>query len=298
MSSRRLIGATIIAIAAAVTLTVPATPSHSLQGTTVGIDVDPGAEPANSATALGTIEACASVANTAGVQTSIDVFVNQIPQGVDFTGFNYLLEFDSTRFKITAHDHSLLLAAAGGTAVDLGDSVPDTESPHAVAPVDLFSPEQGPIAGVLGRYTLEVLPGAPSGLAGLSLSAIGLFDSRGEDIPVDQLLPGFLALGEACPAELPLPTPAPDGGTAPTETPQTEATPGASQTATATGTPGTPAGSATPAPTATAGPGGQGSDSDNGSGGSPWPYVAGGVGAAAAVLAAAGIVWWRRRNAA
>jgi len=294
------------AVAAAAALIGPALPSRGLQGVTVGIDADPGAAPANSAASLGTIEACTSIANEAGRQFTIDVFVDQIPSGEDFAGFNYGLEFDSTRFKIAAQDHALLLdAAAGSSATDvLTDPVPDTTSPHVVAVADLTglgTAETGPIAGVLGRYTLEVLPVAQGGLASFSLSDLGLFNSRGHDneILVDQTVDGLVALGGPCPSELPTPEPVlHETEPAPAETPQAGQTP-----ATGDQTGGTPNASATPGQSGAVGaqpsPGAgtvAGSESAGGDDGS-WAYIAGGVGGGLAVaLAVAGALWWRRRR--
>src|SRR3972149_5184429 len=66
-----------------------------------------------------------------------------------------------------------------------------------------------------------------------------LFDSAGQAIPVDRASAGFIALGTACPAELPTPTPSPaeDGGAG--QTPEPGTTPGADATPAADGERGT-----------------------------------------------------------
>ena len=223
MTSRMLLAITIVALAGTAALAGNAPASHGFQAVTVGIDVDPDAAPANSATSLGTIEGCTSVTNSAGSRFTIDVFLNEIPSGQDMAGFNYQLNFDDTRFKVADQDHSLLLASAPGSMLtDLSEEAPDADSPHAVAPVDLAAStaEQGPASGVLGRYTLEVLPAAPDGVGDLFLANVGVFNTLGESIPINQTLAGLVALGSACSEEPPSPTTPPK----PTPSPKPEAT--------------------------------------------------------------------------
>ena len=80
--------------------------------TTVGIDVDP---MGNTATSLGAIDPCVSVAP--GQQFDIDVFLDEVPSGRDLASFNYRLHFDDTRVNIMAQDHELLLASAPGSSL-------------------------------------------------------------------------------------------------------------------------------------------------------------------------------------
>jgi hypothetical protein len=183
--------------------------------------------PAN--TSIGTIDSCISV--TQGQQFDIDVFVDEIPSGRDFAGFNYDLSFDSTRVEVIAHDHAMLLTAVYGSSVsDLSDSVPDTASPHGVYVADFGTDEIGPIAGVLGRYTLEVPSTAPNGTFGLTLTNVDLSDGTGEPIAVDQVLDGnttpqygLIAVGEPCPTDS-------DGDTIPDATDNCPLIPNADQT--------------------------------------------------------------------
>ncbi|MDP2675772.1 MAG: hypothetical protein Q8Q00_12860 [Dehalococcoidia bacterium] len=223
MTSRTLVAIAIVALTAAAALAGHPLASRGLQAVTVGFDVDPGAAPANSATSLGSIEGCARVKNSAGNQFNIDVYVDKIPSGQDLAGFNYRLNFDDKRFRVVKENHELLLASAPGSNVlefgGAGGGIPDVTSPHDVAPVDLGAPpaslEVGPMTGILGRYTLEVLQGAPDGVAELSLSSLGVFNSQGGEIHIDQAVAGHVALGSACRSDLPLPT----------SPPATEATP-------------------------------------------------------------------------
>ena len=216
MTSRTLLAIAIVALTATAALAGHPLASRGLQAVTVGVDVDPGAAPANGATSLGSIEGCTTrVENSAGNQFDIDVFLDGIPSGENMAGFNYQLTFDDTRFKIVAQDHALLIASQGTySPLPFTEGVPDTTSPHDVGEAE-FAPEVGPLAGVLGRYALEVLPGAANGVATLSLSSLGVFNSEGKEIHIDQTVAGHVALGSACPSDLPLPT----------SPPETEATP-------------------------------------------------------------------------
>jgi len=163
-------------------------PSEGLQAVTVGIDVDP---TGNAATTLGTLERCTSVANSAGSQFTIDVFIDEIPSGQNIAGFGYSLHFDASRLVLAAQDHSLLLASAPGSQPfdTLGDRVPDTDGSHTVAVADFGPEEVGPVKGVLGRYAVEVLAGAPNGVAEFSLSAVDMGGKEpGVVVTVDQIL--------------------------------------------------------------------------------------------------------------
>src|SRR3990170_4721160 len=163
-------------------------------GTNVGIDTD---TTGNTATSLGATESCVSV--SPGQQFDIDVFVNEIPAGRNFAGFNYEINFDGSRVNIIAQNHSLLLASASGSSIlDLSDGIPDSVTPHSVAVADFGTAEVGPKVGVLGRYTLEVAPAATTGTFTISLTTIDLVDSASEPIIVDQVLDASIAVGEAC----------------------------------------------------------------------------------------------------
>src|SRR3990172_5345538 len=174
----------------------------SAQGTTVGFDVD---TTGNGATTLGAIAACRSVST--GQQFTVDVFVDEIPSATAFGGFNYRISFDDTRVQIVGQNHNQLLSSAVGSNVfDLSDSVPDAVSPHTVGAGDFGTAEVGPARGVLGRYTLEVLPTAPAGVFALTLSARLLSNAGGDPIPVDQVLDGaaipqhgVIAVNQPCP---------------------------------------------------------------------------------------------------
>src|SRR3990170_9011658 len=101
-------------------------------GTNVGIDTD---TTGNTAASLGATESCISV--SPGQQFDIDVFVNEIPAGRNFAGFNYEVNFDASRVNISAQNHSQLLASAPASSIaDLSEAVPDSATPHAVLVAD------------------------------------------------------------------------------------------------------------------------------------------------------------------
>ena len=68
MTSRTLLAIAIVALTATAALAGHPLASRGLQAVTVGVDVDPGAAPANGATSLGSIEGCTRVENSAGNQ--------------------------------------------------------------------------------------------------------------------------------------------------------------------------------------------------------------------------------------
>lgn len=178
--------------------------ARAIPGTDVGFDVDVAG---NTATSLGAIDQCRSV--NPGDTFEVDVFVDEIPAGQDFAGFQYALSFDDSRASIASQDHSLLIASAGGTSLgDLSDAVPDGETPHVVIVIDFGTEEIGPVSGVLGRYSIDVPLGAPSGIFSLTLDEVVLGDGNGDPIPVDNVLDGaavpehgLIAVGQPCPAD-------------------------------------------------------------------------------------------------
>src|SRR5712691_7071125 len=72
---------------------------------TVGIDADPGATPANTATTLGTIEYCRTVSN--GATFTVDFYVKNIPApGID--AFQGDLHYPSTKLEVTGMNNFLM----------------------------------------------------------------------------------------------------------------------------------------------------------------------------------------------
>ena len=320
MNVRILVGAFAAALILGTAVLTPGGPrAQAQQAATVTVDVDP---TCNTATSLGDADACISVAGAAGTSFQIDVTVATIPSGTAVTGFNYFLRFDDSRLQVKTKDHNFLLLSAGGDLVDVGESVPDTETPHTVAMADLAvgTSETGPLSGTLGRYTFEVKVNAPAGLATFSLASLGIFDEEGREVPLAGSLDGFVSVGQPCPTTLPPQERAPDGTSqsdgdgggdggngggngdetpgdgASTDdtTPSLNSTPGAEDGDQTPGPDRTPGAEASPTPDADD-TGNEDSDDDDG-GLSIWVIVL--IVLAIIALAAGGGWWWwsRRRH--
>jgi hypothetical protein len=220
--------------------------------TTVAIDMDPSAAPANDEDTVGTIERCAEVANTEGTTFQVDVVLDAIPnfgagRTNDLAGFDYDLHFPGGTANITAQTHwdgpagtvTILDRAAGsGSNISFTEAVPDADGSHQVVEADFGAAETGP-GGVLGRYTFTVQTGAASGVYYLTMDTVAVGDADGlevwdapgdgvdkdqdgsvdEDILLDGAAGyGLVALGVACP-------PAGQGARAPTPTASPEPSP-------------------------------------------------------------------------
>lgn len=198
----------------------------------VGIDADPLASPANTATSLGSIEECRQV--TAGQTFDIDTFLDGIPSGRGLAGFSYYLGFDASRLEIIGQQHTttgvnLITAApsSGSPAyIELNEGVPDSDGSHTAVAADFGTTETNPpySQGVLGHYTLRVLGGAPSGQASLTLTGVSVADDAGE-VPVDVVTEAWVGVGEPCSPVPPTPTPTPTATPTATPTPAGTATP-------------------------------------------------------------------------
>ena len=157
----------------------------------------------NGPNALTSDDFCIGLKNP-GDTFEIDVTLLTIPPGRGVGGFEYSLLFDATRLKITAQNHDMLLGfAEGSEIIDGSEAVPDTTSPHVVTVSDYTAPEDE-FNGVLGRYTVELLADAPSGLTTIDLAAPVLLDGEGAAISVKQLLSGMIGIGAPCPTPVPL----------------------------------------------------------------------------------------------
>jgi len=176
-------GATAFVAAPGVSVAGP----NSVVTTSVGIDTNPSATPANTATTLGTIETCRAVNN--GDTFTVDFYVSTLAApGIE--GFQADLSYTSTKLKVTANNVSLLLGANAGSSVSdftnysSGiDALPDTDGKFTPAAVDFGTAsghsETG--TGVLARVTLQAIA---NGAATLTLTNVKLSD------------PSFNAIGD------------------------------------------------------------------------------------------------------
>jgi len=283
---RSLILNVLVCAALAVALRATALPGARAHDVViVGVDVD---TTGNEAASLGEPQFCRTV--EPGSTFDVDVFLHEIPAGRNLAGFNYTLGYDSQRVSVQARDHRLLLVANrdGSGVADLSEEAPDSDGAYTATVADL-SPagvQPGPLAGVLGRYTIQVASTAPAGIFSLTVADVNLVDGATEDIPVDEIQNAKIAVGQPCsPAdqtpEVVRPTPTPT--TEPTAT--TTPAPGTSTTARPSGSATT---SASPSPAGET-PGAE--DDDDG-----FPWIAAAVSAliGLAVLGGGGLLIRRR----
>jgi hypothetical protein len=172
--------------------------------TVVGIDV---AIAGNTATTLGSLDTCVSV--LPGQQVIIDVFVDEIPAGVRFDGYNFRLLYDSLRVGVTGATHTnplvnLLASAPGSNVQDASEVTPDNDGTFQVGVLNWpgGAPKLGPAEGVLGRYTLTIPQITVPGVVTLALADVVLADNSASAITISQLNRASLAVALPCLPEL------------------------------------------------------------------------------------------------
>jgi hypothetical protein len=243
--------------------------------TWLGIDADPAG---NTATALGSIDGCVSVAS--GQTATVDLFIIDV-QGL--AGWQGAFTYDSSVVTLVSLDASLLLAVNpdSGVVNRSPDPLPDADGSYSLLVADLGDRTGESGEGVLARLTLQAIG---SGRTALALSEIVLGDPSGQaigDVTGDNQFDGPVSgaeirVDEACPSATPLSKPTP---AAPLEvTPPATATP--------------PPATATPPP-GVASPAAAGLPKEDGGNGVPWVLI-GGIGGGAA-LVALGLVFGYRR---
>ncbi|HEY5639967.1 MAG TPA: cohesin domain-containing protein [Dehalococcoidia bacterium] len=219
----------------------------------VDIDTDITASPANTATFLGSTETCASISN--GASLTIDVVMKSTLGNV-VEGFQFTLNYDPAILRITALDNVMLLYSGGGTVpFDFSDAVPDTSGTFNASFAD-FGPNSEGGNGVLSRITIQAIG---TGTSALTLSGVGVSGGTPASIGSAEI-----RVGSACggPTATPPATASPTPTAVPTATASPTAAPTNSPTTTPTQTsPPSPSPSPTPAPTNTASPAPTGSPS-------------------------------------
>jgi len=246
----------------------------------VGIDADPAG---NTATSLGTTDACVSV--NSGDTFDMDIVISNI---TDLAGWQLTLTYDPAVLIMNDANVDLFITATEGSRLaDLSATVPDSSGAHTFIVADLGSVSENG-SGTLARMTLQAVGTGSSALVAEQVilgdsAATAIGDVDGDSFFDGTVTPAFVYVDAPCPEELPTMTPS---ATLEVTPPPEAATPEVT-TPVATVAP-SPAG--TTAPTAT-GPEGQA----EGSGGDsiPWPAVAGGAVAATVAALVAGL-WVRR----
>jgi len=147
-----------------------------LPPTTVGIDADPSWSPANTATSLGSIEAC--FATSSGSSTDIDLFITEVS---DLLGWATNILYDPTLITIDAINVDMFQAADGQSNIfNASHPTPDADGSFYASAVDLNAPPyQDSGSGVLARITISAL--AP-GISPLTISSPALTDVNGQPI--------------------------------------------------------------------------------------------------------------------
>jgi hypothetical protein len=157
---------------------------------TVGVDVDPAG---NSSTSLGTIEFCKEVSE--GQSFDVDIFVQD---SSDLAGFQLEFVYEPDIVSVEAKDQDFFLGVPG---LEIGDPMPDRDGRWIYA---YARPPGGGGSGVLVRLTLKAVG---TGTSLLLLEGVLLSDKQTKAYPPDNIAAAVIAVGEACPEELPpLPT--------------------------------------------------------------------------------------------
>jgi len=147
-----------------------------LPPTTVGIDANPMRSPANTATSLGSIEACTSA--TSGSSTTVDLFVTDVS---DLLGWATNILYDPSLISITNINVKMFQAADGHSSIfNASNPTPDSDGSFYASAVDLNAPPyQDSGSGVLARITISAL--AP-GISPLVISETHLTDVNNNPI--------------------------------------------------------------------------------------------------------------------
>jgi hypothetical protein len=144
---------------------------------TVGVDTDPYATPANTATSLGSIEACIEV-TSGGDPFDIDIYITDVPP---LRGFDATFEYDGGVVNVVGKDVFQLLAAdSGSNVLDLSDmGLPDSDGYYRAGAFDTSGPHESG-EGVLVRLTLQTVG---SGVSQANLTYVTLWDPNGDPMP-------------------------------------------------------------------------------------------------------------------
>jgi hypothetical protein len=222
--SKLSLGATVAgALAAAVLLmsTVVSSEENRAQPTTIiGVDADPAG---NTATSLGVIESCASVA--AGDTFEVNVFVKDV---VDLLAWEAYFVYDGNIVSIVDHDVKMFQAAnPGSNILDISENLPDLDGQYRLSGADISdppAPDSG--SGVLASLTLlAIKPGiSPARLATADVTGDGtadlgpflrnvggdpILDEDGDGIFDGQVFDAEIAVDTDCPPDMAVLTPGP-----------------------------------------------------------------------------------------
>jgi len=142
----------------------------------VGIDANPTQWPANTATSLGSIEACFST--TSGSSTTVDLFITNV---ANLLGWASYINYNPSLISITNINVKMFQAADGHSSIfNASNPTPDSDGSFYASAVDLNAPPyQDSGSGVLARITISAL--AP-GVSPLVISETHLTDVNNNPI--------------------------------------------------------------------------------------------------------------------
>jgi hypothetical protein len=192
----------------------------------ISLDIDAGNTPANTATSLGTREACRRIDENNSLDADevsvdaidVDVTASSILPYSDsgtpgdttddtggIRGYGYKLNYSEANLTVEGQNPSFLLASTAGSSVFNGsDGVPDVNADDAfnsaVIDTSASTPEQG--SGVLDRLTIATDPGAATGVHFLTLTESIHIDGSENVVFPDAVNNGQIAVNMACPAAL------------------------------------------------------------------------------------------------
>ncbi len=154
--------------------------SAAQTGPVVSVDAIP--DGANTATSVGAIDKCRAVSG--GSTFTADVVI----QGVTgIAGLEGHLMYNSSVLRVTAVSYAFLIGSAGGSLVELGDLVPDSDGDFKLGVVTFpLTPSSG--SGVLARMTFAAVG---SGASVLDLQRLKLSDALGAPIPPSDSVTGI-----------------------------------------------------------------------------------------------------------
>ncbi|GAF77431.1 unnamed protein product, partial [marine sediment metagenome] len=156
--------------------------------------------PANTATSLGSTEAC--FPTSSGSSTDIDLFITDVSE---LLGWATYVIYDPALISIDVINLNMFQAADGQSSIfNASDSTPDSDGSFYASAIDLDAPPyQDSGSGVLARITVSALA---SGMADLTISSPSLIDVNGQpigDINGDTIFDGLafnaqIAIDEPC----------------------------------------------------------------------------------------------------
>ncbi len=207
----------IVAMAVTLGLRAEAAP---LRAVDIGVDTDIAG---NTATSLGNLESCNSIAGVGGT-LQVDVVVQGVPPYDPGTGsggiigFQFNLLYDPSVLRVVGYDERMMLTAAGESVfVTFSDSAPDSDGDFLTAAADLGDTDFESGDGILTRITLEAV-GVGTSVLQLTESLSGepmVFDADASLYPNGGVANGAVVVGDTCDPDGDVDT---DGDTIPNST--------------------------------------------------------------------------------